>query len=104
MGDSKQRKAFKEFVKKSKQELGDSLIKTILFGSVAKDLEKENSDVDILAVLKNPEDKEELHRIAFDIEIKYDVLISLIPKTKEEYEKTKNTQFRKEIEKGETIA
>lgn len=59
--------------------------------------------MDVLAVVENPADKQILHSIAFDVEVKFGVAISLIPRTTEEYERTKNTTFITEIiDEGET--
>ncbi|MFB6209757.1 MAG: hypothetical protein ABEJ56_06515 [Candidatus Nanohaloarchaea archaeon] len=41
---SVQREAFEEFAEKAEEELGDSLRKLLLFGSVARGDEREDSD------------------------------------------------------------
>jgi predicted nucleotidyltransferase len=48
MTRSEHRKAFKEFAEETQEELGDSLKKLILYGSVARGEETRSSDIDLL--------------------------------------------------------
>lgn len=54
---NKHRKAFEEFGEEAENQLGDSLKKLVLYGSVARNEQKEESDVDIFAVVENREQK-----------------------------------------------
>lgn len=79
-------KAYKECVEEAKRVLGKQLISLILYGSVAKGNPEENSDIDIFAVVSDEDAKEELFDISFEISFKHGVLISMIARTKEEFE------------------
>ncbi|WP_235612807.1 nucleotidyltransferase family protein [Moorella sp. Hama-1] len=73
-------KAIKEFCELLKQQLGGKLLRTRLFGSVARGTATPESDIDILVVVEN-EDKlarEIVIEAAVDINLKYDVVISPI--------------------------
>lgn len=88
---SRHREAFEEFVERAQDELGESLEKLVLYGSVARGEEREDSDVDIFAVAEAEKDKEKLRDLAFETGLGYDVS-SPIVKT-EEYLDLKNTVY-----------
>ncbi|MEW8960065.1 nucleotidyltransferase domain-containing protein [Neomoorella humiferrea] len=73
-------KAIKDFCELLKQQLGEKLLATRLFGSVARGTATPESDIDILVVVEN-EDKptrEIVIDAAVEINLKYDVVISPI--------------------------
>ncbi|QGA81067.1 nucleotidyltransferase domain-containing protein [Candidatus Nanohalobium constans] len=97
MSELPHRKAFEQFAEQAQKELGDSLDKLFLYGSVACDQQTEQSDVDILAVVEVTDQKEKLRDIAFEIGIQYGISFSPIVKTEKEYEEMKNTVYGREV-------
>lgn len=69
------------FSKQLKEIYKDKLINIILFGSHAKGTAKEDSDIDILIILKDREinignEIEKTSKVTFDLSLKYDKIIS----------------------------
>ena len=78
-------------IKRTLQKIyGKRLKKIILYGSYARGEANENSDLDLLVVLKEMENIcEELDRISRplgEIDLKYDTLTSIIPVKAEDFE------------------
>lgn len=71
----------------------EKLSKIILFGSQARKSSHEDSDIDLLIVLKgdvNPNfEIDKMSDIIYSLNLKYDVLISVLPVSEKEYEKSK---------------
>lgn len=67
----KYQRAVEEFVKKAIKRYKDKIESIILFGSVARGDAKEDSDIDILIIVKerNIEDMKEIYGIAFEVSI-----------------------------------
>ncbi len=69
-------------------------IKIILFGSYARQTANDDSDIDLLVVLKGEINKgEEIDRmidIITDLNLKYNTLISVIPVSESEFENIKS--------------
>lgn len=63
----KHKEVFEKFREEAEDELGDSLKKLILYGSVARGDHKENSDIDVFALVENKKDLDDLRDLAFDI-------------------------------------
>src|SRR3972149_952152 len=67
----------------------DDLIKIILYGSYARGDQNENSDIDLLVVLKNLYSPgKEIDKIVdaiYEINLKYNTLISVVPVSSEDY-------------------
>jgi predicted nucleotidyltransferase len=102
MSGSKHRRTFQAIDEKTREKLGDSLKKLILYGSVARNQESEISDLDLLAVVEDREQKAWLQQKAAEIGVENGVLVSIIVKTEEEYESFKDTSFGQEVrETGE---
>jgi predicted nucleotidyltransferase len=96
--ESKHRKAFEEFAEEAQDELGESLKKLILYGSVARGDEKDGSDVDVFAVVESKEELEKLEDIAFDIGVmNYGVFISVQGQEEENFRQRKNHPFIKTV-------
>jgi predicted nucleotidyltransferase len=79
------------FAVQLKEMLGKDLSKVILYGSYARGDFNANSDVDIMILVKTPEDKLEkieeiVFDLAYDIEMEHDVYISPIIKNEEQFE------------------
>jgi len=83
-------KIIKELKTELKNLYQDRLEKIILYGSYARGEETTESDIDIAVVLSgNVKKGEEIDRIIdiiTDINLKYDVLISIYPVSKDDYE------------------
>ncbi len=94
---SKHKKAFEEFFEKAKEEFDSSLERLVLYGSVARDQEEEDSDVDVFAVVKNREQKKQLQNLAFEIGLKHGVAFSPVVKTKDEYRNIKDSTYGREV-------
>ncbi|MFO7968398.1 MAG: nucleotidyltransferase domain-containing protein [Archaeoglobaceae archaeon] len=73
-------RAVEEFAKKIEEKLGNRLIYLVLYGSVSRGEAHEESDVDLLAVVRDEGAKEELFDIAAEF-LKKGVLFSLIVST-----------------------
>ena len=70
--------AVKEFVRRAIGKYRDKIDSIILFGSVARGEAREDSDIDILVVIKerNIEDMKEIHGIAFEVSMEHSQSIS----------------------------
>ena len=80
-----------QFVEKLKKILGASLSKVIVYGSYARGDYTENSDVDIMILVKISDDeireiKNEIYDLAFDFELDTGIDISPIIKNEDQYE------------------
>lgn len=101
---SRHREAFDAFAERAKEELGNSLRKLVLYGSVARGEETEESDVDLFAVVETERDRERLMDIAFDVGLEYEVAMSPVVKTTEEFSDMRDTMFGREVQQtGEAV-
>ncbi len=86
----KERQAIKELVEGLKKLCGNNLTRIILYGSKARGDSTEDSDIDIMIVLKEiknkREEKEKISNFCWEICYKYDLLIAETIKTEQEYE------------------
>ena len=81
----------KEFAKTIKS---DDIKLIMLFGSVARGEDTEESDIDILIVSPNADDlRYKINRIAVDIILEKDEVISPHLMTEEHFNKTRNNSF-----------
>lgn len=82
-------KIIKEFENLIYNELKKKLKKIILYGSYARNEQSKNSDID-LAIIYDPEleEKEEnkISEISFNLSLKYDILLSIISRRKNEFD------------------
>ena len=79
-----------EFAQQVKLILGKNLTKIILYGSYARGDYRENSDIDIMILTTLTDDeirqvKTTIYDIAFDLQMKYGVDISVIIKNEEHF-------------------
>ena len=86
--------AIKEFLSKLQKLYKKQLFKVILFGSHARDTATEESDIDLLVVLKGDiQPGLEIDRMIEtidEIDLKYDTLLAVIPISKENFEQQKS--------------
>jgi predicted nucleotidyltransferase len=71
----------------------DNVVKIILYGSVAREEAKEESDIDVAVIVSNPISEED--RMAFiewcaDMDLKYDCVLSIIDIEREKFEAWEN--------------
>jgi len=90
------RRALESFVKVLKEKYGDRIHKIVLFGSTARGEAEEESDIDVLVVVDGVTQKD-VSKIAFQILLKYGVVISPIVEDKLQFEKYKDYSFHRNI-------
>lgn len=90
------RRALESFVRILKEKHGNRIHKIVLFGSTARGEAEEESDVDVLVVADGVTQKE-VSKIAFQILLKYGVVISPIVEDKLQFEKYKDYSFHRNI-------
>ena len=79
-----------DFANRLRQRYGDDLLYLVLFGSKARGDFDEESDLDMLVVIRMPDDDywgywDEIVGIAWDIELAYGFVISLVVKSEDDY-------------------
>jgi len=98
----KEKQAVKELVDELKKLYGDNLSCVILYGSKARGDATEDSDIDILVVLKNIQnfslERKKVKEISWRLSYKYDLLLSIIIRSEQEYMR-KDTPLLINIEK-----
>ena len=97
-----------EFTKRIEDYFGDSLIKVLLYGSYARgeqNINGEHSDIDIMILVNTPSDElKELQKkvldYSFDLNLKYNILISPIVENIDVYNQRKDFMvFYKNVQK-----
>jgi len=93
------RKAVEEFVRRVLERYKDRIESIILFGSVARGEAKENSDIDVLIVVKKEDFRlrRALIGVAFDILLETGKDISVKVLSKNEFEERRNFSFLRNI-------
>jgi predicted nucleotidyltransferase len=90
----KEKQAVKELVDELKKLYGDNLSRVILYGSKARGDATEDSDIDIMIVLKDVKDKskelEKVIKLTTEIDFRYETLISITLQSEEEYLKKRS--------------
>ena len=79
------------FSQEIKSILGDRLSKIIVYGSYARGDYRDNSDVDVMVLVKMSDDeirsvKNDIYDLAFDIQMDTGIDISLVIKNEDQYE------------------
>ena len=79
-----------EFAKDMKKQFGDDLCRVIVYGSYARGDYTENSDIDVMILVKTPEEHirdytEQVSDCAFDYLMKYGIDISPVIKNVEHF-------------------
>jgi predicted nucleotidyltransferase len=98
----KEKQAVKELVDELKKLYGDNLSRVILYGSKARGDATEDSDIDILVVLKNIQnfssERKKVKEISWRLSYKYELLLTVIIRSEQEYMQ-KDTPLLMNIEK-----
>jgi predicted nucleotidyltransferase len=99
----KEKQAVKELIDELKKLYGDNLSRVILYGSKARGDATEDSDIDILVVLKKKiqnfsSERKKVKEISWRLSYKYDLLLSIIIRSEQEYMR-KDTPLLMNIEK-----
>jgi len=85
------KKAIEEFKKEVKKLYGNRLKHIIFYGSYARGCATEDSDIDLLVVLEGKarpgEEIDRMIEIITEINLRYNVLISVYPISEEDYKK-----------------
>lgn len=99
MVKSRHRTAFEKFRNEIEEELGDQVKEVILYGSVARDEETEESDVDVLVVVEDRSVKDKIFDISLRTMLEEDVYIAPKVITGEEFTdmRDKGNPFLSEI-------
>jgi len=79
-----------DFANRLRQRYGDDLLHLVLFGSKARGDFDEESDLDVLVVIRMPDDDywrywDEIVGIAWDVELAHGFVISLVVKNEDDY-------------------
>jgi predicted nucleotidyltransferase len=86
-----EKKAIDELIEKLKEIYGENLVKVILYGSKARGDQTDDSDIDIMVVLGDcvdiKKERFKIYDIVWSVCYIYDLLISVIIKSKSDYEK-----------------
>jgi len=92
----KTKEAIEEFKKEIKKLYGNRLKHIILYGSYARGSATEDSDIDLLIVLegkvKPGEEIDRMIEIVTEINLRYNVLISVYPISEEDYKSEKEVK------------
>jgi len=72
-----------EIVEKYRELIGDRLVEVVLFGSYAKGRQEQYSDIDIMALVNDSDEKireydRNLEEVNYEITMKYEVLVSCV--------------------------
>lgn len=96
-----------ELVDGLKAIFNDKLVSVILYGSVARGIETNDSDIDIAIILKDAKKqsaREELINFTVDLDLKYDKVFSVIDIDYDEFLKWENTlPFYKNVKKDGVV-
>ncbi|MGB4660640.1 MAG: nucleotidyltransferase domain-containing protein [Mobilitalea sp.] len=96
-----------ELVEGLKDIFGDRLVRIILYGSVARGTDTDESDIDIAIILKNAKSQytqDKLIDFTLDLDLKYDKVFSVIDIDYDEFIKWENVlPFYKNVKKDGVI-
>jgi len=99
-----EKKAIDELIEKLKETYGDNLVKVILYGSKARGNSTEDSDIDIMIILRDFKNKvEEIKKVSAivsSINFIYEVFISPVILRKNDYETGNLLLVRNVIKEG----
>ena len=97
-------KILKEFKSELQKLYGEKLKKIILYGSYARREESTHSDIDLAIILKGKvsafEEIDRIGRIAYDFDLKYNIILSIHPISEEHYQSLKTPFLMNVKEEG----
>lgn len=93
------RKIAEDFARHLKAKYGDRIERILLFGSVARGEYREDSDVDLIVVTRDPSwaFRVQLASEAMDVLMRHGLYISAKPMDPEEFERTEGTLFGRNV-------
>jgi predicted nucleotidyltransferase len=96
-------RAAEAFAEQARSQYGDALDAILLYGSAARDEQRGvDSDVDLLVILQDDADKPtveaRIRDLAYDIELGYEVVLSLIVRTNTEFERDEHRPFFQQVQ------
>ena len=71
------RSAAESFTRKVVREFGKKIDVIVLYGSAATGAATEDSDIDVLIITDDDSIREEIYDIAYDVNLQFDVLLSV---------------------------
>lgn len=85
-----ERAALAALVDRLRQRYGDDLLRVVLFGSKARGDFDDESDLDVLIVVRMPDNDywrhwREIHNATYDLDLEHDVVLSLMIKDEPDY-------------------
>lgn len=100
-------KIFQQLIPEIVKIYGDSLVSVILYGSVARGTQTDESDIDIAVMLRSEENadmKERMTDIIVDLELEYNKVLSVLRIDYEKFKKWEDTMpFYKNIKKDGVV-
>jgi len=86
---------------------GNELVELILFGSYARNQANENSDIDVLVILKNMtspySEIRKMSDIKYNLLEKYEMVLSTVPTSLERYNSMETSLYRTINKEGKVI-
>jgi len=96
---SEHRRVFDDFAEEAEELLEDSLEEIYLYGSVAREEESEDSDIDVFAVVDSRRDLRRLRDLAYSMGVlENGVVISVQGRTVDSFEGFSETSYLRNIE------
>lgn len=100
MSDLTHREVFELFAEEAEKELDDSLEQIVLYGSVARGDNSEQSDIDVFALVDKRQDLKILRDLAFDLGVlEHGVSISVQGKVEKDFNGFDETSFLRNVDK-----
>lgn len=101
------RQAADAFASRVREEYGEVVETVKLYGSVARDEARGvSSDVDLLVVLRDEVDRatdeDRIRAVAYEVELEYAVVLSLVVTTKPEYTRRADHPFFRQVRREAT--
>ncbi len=91
--NNKKKRIIREFSDRMKADLSDNLVSMRLFGSQARGEAREDSDIDVLIILKRRDfiNRDKIYKMLFELDPYYEYKISLSIFSEEEYKKNEQS-------------
>lgn len=105
---SPHQRAAEAFARRARKQYGETIESIILYGSVARGEERGvDSDVDLLVVIRDAVDKtefeEKVRDLAYEIELDRGIVLSLVVRSANEYERQQRSPFFRHVRRDAAI-